>query len=69
MNPGWEMIYCSPTPHLAELVKSVLEHNEITCVIRNMQDSLYKPIGEVEVYVRREDLITAKFILSQNKIE
>jgi hypothetical protein len=69
MNPDWEMVYSSTYPHLAELVKGLLEHNEIICVVRNNQDSSYKPIGEVEVYVHRDEVIKAKFILNQESLE
>jgi hypothetical protein len=69
MHPDWEMVYVSTYPHLAELAKSLLEHNEIVCVLRNNQDSSYKAIGEVEVYVRREDVIKAKFILNRPDLE
>ena len=69
MNPHWEMIYSSTYQHQAELCKAILEQNEIICVLRNNQDSLYKPIGEFELYVPREVLLKAKFILEQNNIE
>lgn len=69
MNADWEMVYSSTYPHLAELSKALLEDNEIICVLKNNQDSFYKTIGEVEVYVKRQDLIKAKFILTNNIIE
>jgi hypothetical protein len=69
MNPDWEMVYSSTYPHLAELAKGLLENNEIICVVRNNQDSSYTSIGELEVYVKREDVIKAKFILNQENLE
>jgi len=66
MNADWEMVFSSAYPHLAELTKALLEDNEIVCVLKNNQDSFYKSIGDVEVYVKREDLIKAKFIIEQN---
>jgi hypothetical protein len=69
MNPDWEMVFSSSFLPQAELVKALLEHNEIVCVLRNNQDSSYKAFGEVEVYVKREDVIQAKYILDHNELE
>jgi len=49
----------------AEMTKALLSFNEINSVVINKQDSSYM-FGEFEVYVNREDVVQAKFCLTQN---
>ena len=65
MKGDWACVYVSTYPHLVELAKILLEHEGIESVIKNNQDISYVSIGEIELYVLREDLIKAKFILEQ----
>lgn len=62
----WVCIYTSPLHPSAEMIKSLLSFNEINSVIVNKQDSFYK-FGEFEVFVNRDDVVKAKFVLKSNE--
>jgi len=62
---NWEVLYVTRHPYKAEILKGVLEENEIQAVIINKQDSAYVVIGEIEVYVKRNDLVKAIQILKR----
>lgn len=64
----WVCIYTSPKLQNAEMIKALLTHNEIQSVIMNYQDSFYK-FGEIEVHVNRDDVVKAKFCLTQTLSE
>ncbi|MBI3502820.1 MAG: DUF2007 domain-containing protein [Bacteroidetes bacterium] len=64
----WVCIYTSSKPQNAEMIKALLTHNEINSVVVSKQDSFYK-FGEYEVYVNRDDVVKAKFCLSQTSSE
>lgn len=58
----WQTIYSTNQIHLAEMVKSILSDNDIESVLFNQQDSMYL-FGEIEVKVKPDDVIKAKFII------
>ncbi len=62
---NWEILYSTRLLYKAEILKSVLEENEIQAVIINKQDSAYVIIGEIEVYVKRDDMVNAYQILKR----
>jgi len=62
---NWEVLYGTRLLYKAEILKSVLEENEIQAVIINKQDSAYVIIGEIEVYVKRDDMVNAYQILKR----
>ncbi len=62
---NWEVLYGTRHPYKAEILKGVLEENEIQSVIVNKQDSAYLVIGEIEVYVQRDDMVKAVQILKK----
>ena len=64
----WVCIYASTKQQSAEIIKGLLTHNEINSVVINKQDSSYM-FGEYEVYVNREDVVKAKFCLTQTLSE
>lgn len=65
---NWVCIYSSPKQFSVEMIKNLLEQNEINSVIVNKQDSSYL-FGDYEVYVNREDVVKAKFYISKNGTE
>ena len=65
---NWVMVYSSAFAHKVEIVKSLLEENEIDCVIMNKQDSSYL-FGEIELHVKDTDVLEAKQIILTNEIE
>ncbi|MCC6690591.1 MAG: DUF2007 domain-containing protein [Bacteroidia bacterium] len=66
VNNNWIKIYTTAEIHKAELLKALLIENDILCVIINTQDSLYKSIGEAALYVERDNVIRAKYIMDSN---
>ena len=62
MGKDWALIFSTAKLYLAEMAKSVLEDNNIPAVIINKQDSFYL-IGDIEVYVKPDDVIRAKFLI------
>ena len=64
MEKDWVCIYTSQKSQNAEMIKALLTHNEINCVIVNKQDSFYR-FGDYEIFVNRDDSVKAKFVLSQ----
>jgi len=62
MERDWALIYSIGKLYQAEMVKSILEDNDIEVVLINKQDSFYL-IGDIEVYVKPEEVIRAKFLI------
>jgi hypothetical protein len=63
MDSNWALIYSTGAPYKIELLKGMLAEHEIDSVIINKQDSSYL-IGELELYVKAEDVVKAKRIIS-----
>jgi hypothetical protein len=64
MDENWEVIFRCTAPYKAEILKALLEENDIPAVVINKKDSLYL-FGEIEVYVKREDILQAKQIVNR----
>ena len=47
------------------MLKDLLENENIPAVIVNKKDSSYLAFGEIELNVRREDILNAKVIVDQ----
>jgi hypothetical protein len=69
MEDNWVAIHTSSFPHTAELFKAKLAENNIESIIINNQDSFYKSIGDVELYVERDNVIPAMRIINEPAIE
>ena len=67
MEKGWQRIYFTDKLHLAQIAKSILEDNGIESVIMDKRDSSLK-IGEVELFVKEDDMTLAKFLLQSNNL-
>ncbi len=65
MDDQWEKIFSSPKLYRAEMLKSLLEEEEIASVIINKQDSSYMVFGEIELYVKRDDILQANLIVNR----
>lgn len=68
MQKGWEQIYFSDKMHLIEIVKALLAENNIESFQVNKQDSTYITIGDIELYVKNEDVLLAKFLIEKNNL-
>ncbi len=66
MEKDWTVVYSTHFQHQAELIKGLLEENEIKAIILSQRDSAYGSFGTIEVYVHRDFLIRAKRLIDQN---
>ena len=48
---GWFKLYTTKNYLEANIIKGLLEENQITVAVLNMQDSSYLVFGEIELYV------------------
>lgn len=66
----WVIVYKSSNPNLSQIVKTYLEDNEIEVVLINKMDSMHRHLmnADVELHVKSEDAIRAKYIISKNKL-
>ncbi len=62
MESNWSIIFNTGKLYMAEMAKAILEDNDIEVIVMNKQDSFYL-IGDIEVYVKPEDVIRAKFLI------
>lgn len=65
MTPIWTKIYTTSDPIKAELIKQLLEENDIEAVLLNKQDSSYL-FGEVQVMVLESNSLKAQQIVINN---
>jgi len=64
MEKGWDIVYRTNKQYLADMVKTMLNDNNIESVIINKKDSVYL-IGELEVYVREEEKEKAMVLIKE----
>jgi len=62
------MIYSSAQLYDAEIVKNLMEENDIECVLMNKQDSAYM-FGDIEIYVPTSEAFRAKQVILNLKGE
>lgn len=55
---NWQKVFTNNQQHKAEIVKAVLEENDMPSVVVSKKDSLYQ-LGNYEVYVSSEDVLKA----------
>ena len=61
----WEKVYGTNAGYQAEILKALLEEENIVSIVVNKQDSSYLSFGDVEVYVKSEDILKAKQIATK----
>ncbi len=64
----WVCIYSTTLLHNAELLRHILHENEIEAVVLNQKDSFYPVIGDVQVFVKPDDVIRAKKTLEDSAL-
>lgn len=64
MSEDWIEIYSTELSHQAEIIKALLTENGLSPVEINKKSSPHM-IGEIEIYVRREEVIKAKFLIDK----
>lgn len=65
MGKNWTKIFSTGKAYRAEILKGLLEENNIEAIILNKQDSAYL-FGELELYVDATDIVQAKHIIDQH---
>ena len=63
---GWQKVFDTDQSYHAEIVKSVLEENNIIPVIINKRDSSLNNFGQFEVHVASEDVLKALQIIKND---
>lgn len=69
MEEGWALVHTCTEDYKAELLKGLLEQEDIEVLEINKKDSAYTMLGNHEIYVKEEDLIKAQQIIKNNFIE
>lgn len=69
MEKDWKCIFTTDEPYQAELIKQMLNNNNINAVVINRQDSSYQTFGSAEVYVNLEDESEALNLIKKTDIE
>ncbi len=67
-DPDWIMVYTSSLPYKITIVKAVLEDNQIKSFEVNKQDSSYISIGEIDLYVHRNEEVLARFLIKTHDL-
>lgn len=65
MEKNWVKIYTSPNFYRAEIIKQMLNENDVGAVLINKKDSSYNAFGNVEVWVHEENFSTAIELINQ----
>ena len=65
MMKNWQVVYKSENAHRAEIVRAILDEEELSPVLINKKDSNYH-FGLFEVYVSPDNVIRALKILDKD---
>lgn len=64
-STDWNIVFTTTQAYQASIVKDFLEDHDMDVVVVNKQDSFYVTIGEIEVYVKAENIIRAKHLIKE----
>lgn len=62
---GWYKLYTTRNAAEANIIKGMLEKNQVPVVIFNRQDSSYLAFGEIDLYVQPHFIEIAKQLLDK----
>ena len=65
----WVKVFSHSNPIQVEMMKHLLEEEEIDSVILNKKDSVYGTFGEIELHVPREAVIKALRLINNEDHE
>jgi hypothetical protein len=68
MKGEWALLATYALEYQAAILEAALKEEEIACVVINRKDSAYRFIGEVEVYVKKEDFLPARRTLEKKEL-
>lgn len=66
MDENWVLLKTTSDDFTAEIIKGMLEENQIETVVMNKRDSEFL-LGEVELYVHSNDFEQARILLAEHK--
>ena len=58
-------LFSTENPNKAEIIKQMLEENDINVVLLNKQDSSYNMFGSIELYVEEENVDFANSLITK----
>lgn len=64
-SSDWNIAFSTTQAYQAYIIKDILEDNDMEVVIVDKQDSFYKMIGQIEVYVKAENIMKAKHLIKK----
>ena len=67
-DPDWIMVYTNSQPHKINIVKAVLEDNQIRSFEVNKKDSAYTFIGDIDLYVHKSEEVLARFLIKTHDL-
>ncbi len=62
---SWKKVFSTQNPVRAEIVKAILEENDVPAVVVNKKDSMYH-FGILEVRVNQDNLLRAIKIIEED---
>jgi hypothetical protein len=66
MDENWVLLKTTSDDFTAEIIKGMLEENQIESFVMNKRDSEFL-LGDVELYVHSNDVEKAKVLLAEHK--
>ncbi len=69
MDNNWIKIYTSTEQYKINLLKGYLLKRDILTISINKKDSSYLVFGEIELYVKKENVILAKNLIEKQNNE
>lgn len=69
MSLKWVKVFSTQIGHISEIVKGIIEEENIKAFVINKRDSLHihLAVGDIEIYVQSQDVIRAKHLISKTK--
>jgi len=64
MEENWQIVFTTNQPYQAEMVKSILEENDINVILFNKKDSQYL-FGDIDIYVHPDHVIRSLNLIKQ----
>ncbi len=68
MLSDWVSVFSSTQLHQVELLKQLLDRENIPCIILNRRDSFYITIGEIDLMVPRDQAVRAKKVVTDSAL-
>lgn len=69
MEADWVKVHSSTNRFRVQFLQSLLMDNGIQAVLLDQQDTFYTSIGEVHLYVERDDAMKARNLIDKSQEE